>query len=260
MAYEKDDGGGAYGSVVEVGEGGGVDVLVGGGGFADGDAGGFGGDAGLDEVVGEGAEVAAGHVDDQGSVFGEGTGPFGGDFELAGGVMGGGEDELRGRGAVGKGRAKVGGYGEGGGDAGDDLEGDVVFVEKGYLFACAAEDEGVAGFETKDGAAVARMVEHEGVDLGLGDTGLAAALANGDDLGCGAGEGEDFIGDEVVGEDDVGGLEKVHGVQGEEAGVARACAYEVDGARLGFFVHDFFPGSGLARACSRAKVREGHWS
>ena len=123
-----------------------MDVLVGGGGFADGDAGGFWGDAGLDEVVGEGAEVAAGHVDDQGGVFGEGSGPFGCDFELACGVVGGGEDELGGGGAVGQGRAEVGGYGEGGGDAGDDLEGDVVFAEEGDLFACAAEDEGVAGF------------------------------------------------------------------------------------------------------------------
>ena len=109
------------------------------------------------------------------------------------------------------------------------------------------------------------MLEHEGVDLGLGDARLAATLADGDDFGGGAGEGEDFFGDEIVGEDDVGGLEKMNGVKGQEAGVSGACSCKVDGARLGFFVHDFFSGSGLGwiglvRACSRAKVREGHWS
>jgi hypothetical protein len=92
----------------------------------------------------------------------------------------------------------------------------------------------------------------------LRDAGLSAALADGDDLGGGAGEGEDLVGDEVVGEDDVGGLEEVDGSESEETGVAGACSCEIDGARLGFFVHDFFPGSGLVRACSRAKVREGH--
>ena len=52
MADEKDDGSGAYGVVFELSKSGGVDVLFGRGGFADGDARGFGRDAGLDEVVG----------------------------------------------------------------------------------------------------------------------------------------------------------------------------------------------------------------
>lgn len=237
-----------------------MDVFVGGGGFADGDAGGFGGDAGLDEVVGQGAEVAAGHVDDQRGVFGEGSRPLGGDFELARSVVGRGDDEFRGGGAVGEGCAQVSGYSEGCGDARDDLEGDVVFAEEGDLFAGATEDEGVAGFEAEDGAVGAGVLEHEGVDLGLCDAGLATALADGDDFGGGAGEGEDFVGDEVVGEDDLGGLEEVQGSEGEEAGVSGACACEVDVSRLGFFVHDFFSGSGFVRACSRASWREGHWS
>ena len=94
MAYEQDDRGGPNGCVVELGEGGGVDLFFGGGGFADGDAGGFGGDAGADEVVGKGSEVAARHVNHECSVFGEGSGPLWGDFELACGVVGGGEDEF----------------------------------------------------------------------------------------------------------------------------------------------------------------------
>ncbi len=55
------------------------------------------------------------------------------------------------------------------------------------------------------------MGEHEVVDAGLGDAGLAAALADGDDDGGGVGEGEDFVGDEVVGEDDVAGLQEACG-------------------------------------------------
>ena len=78
----------------------------------------------------------------------------GGELDFAGGVVGGGEDELGGGGAVGERGLQGGGYGEGGGDAGDDLEGDVVLAEEGYLFAGAAEDEGVAGFEAEDGAVV----------------------------------------------------------------------------------------------------------
>ena len=61
-------------------------------------------------------------------------------------MVGGGKDELGGGGAVGQGRAEVGGYGEGCGDAGDDLEWDAVFAEEGHLLACATEDEWVAGF------------------------------------------------------------------------------------------------------------------
>ena len=95
MADEEDDWGGTYGVVSRVGGSVvewtcslGVDVL------ADGYAWGFGCDAGGDEVVGEGTEVAAGHVDDKGGVFGEGSGPLGGDLELACGVVGCGEDEF----------------------------------------------------------------------------------------------------------------------------------------------------------------------
>ena len=169
-------------------------------------------------------------------------------MDLAGGVVGGGEDELGGGGAVGERGLQGGGYGEGGGDAGDDLEGDVVLAEEGYLFAGAAEDEWVAGFEAEDGAVPLRgVLEHEGVDAGLGDAGLAAAFAYGDDEGGGAGEVEDFVGDEVVGEDDVAGLEELGGAEGEEGGVAGACSYEVDGAGC-FSVRgslDFVSGEGI---------------
>jgi len=265
MAYQEDHRGGAYGGVFEGCESGRVDVFVRRAGFADGYAGGDGGDAGGDEVVGECAEVAAGHVDDERGVFGEGSCPLRGQFELACGVVGGSEDELRGRAAVGERSLQVGGYGEGGGDAGDDLKGDLGFAEEGDLFTGAAEDERVTGFEPEDGASLRRVFEHEGVNAGLGDARLSATLADGDDVGGGAGEREDLIGDEVVGEDDVGGLDEREGAEGEQIGVAGARSDEVDVAGLGFSAHclasgfrTFAAGSGLILACSRAITREGH--
>jgi hypothetical protein len=77
------------------------------------------------------------------------------------------------------------------------------------------------------------VFEHERVDSGLGDAGLAAAFAYGHDEGGGRGEGEDFIGDEVVGQDDVGGLQETERAQGQEFRIAGACSYEVDDARDG---------------------------
>ena len=52
-------------------------------------------------------------------------------------------------------------------------------------------------------------------------------------MGGGVGVGEDFGGDEVVGEDDVAGLEKVERAEGKKRGVAGAGSDEVDVAGLG---------------------------
>jgi hypothetical protein len=81
------------------------------------------------------------------------------------------------------------------------------------------------------------VLEHEGVDACLGDAGLAAALADGDDLGGGAYESEDLVRDEIVGEDDVCGAEEIGGAQGEEIWIAGACSYEIDVAGLSACVH-----------------------
>ena len=81
---------------------------------------------------------------------------------------------------------------------------------------------------------LAGMLEHEIVDLGLGNARLAAALADGDDERGGAGEFEDLVGDEVVGKDDVGGLDELDGADGEEIWVAGTGSGEVDVAGLGF--------------------------
>lgn len=73
MPDEEDYGGRADVSGAETFECGGGDLLVGCGGFADGDAGCGGEDSGVDEVGGEGGKVAAGHVDNERGVVGEGS-------------------------------------------------------------------------------------------------------------------------------------------------------------------------------------------
>ena len=144
-------------------------------------------------------------------------------------------------------------------------------AEGGDLLAGAAEDEGVAGLEAEDGIAGACSIEHEGVDLGLGDARLPAALADGEGAGGGVGEGEDSGGDEVVGEDEGGGGEEAGGAEGEEVGVAGAGADEVDVTGLGCGTRRsrFLLGSsggwgwagwGWCRAWRRARVREGQAS
>ena len=142
----------------------------------------------------------------------------------------------------------------GGGDAGDDLEGDLGGAEGFDLLVGAAEDEGIAGFEADDGLVAGSVEEHEGVDAGLSDAGLAAAFADGDDEGGGGGEGEDLGGDEIVGEDDVGVLQEMEGAEGEEGGVAGTGSYEVDAAGewrwLGGRAHS--SRLGLVRAWARA--------
>ena len=153
----------------------------------------------------EGGEVAAGHVEDEGGLWGEGAFPDDG-IGFAGGVVGGGEDEFGGGVAVGEGGFERGGDGEGGGDAGNDVKGDAGGAESFDLFVGAAEDEGVSGLEAEDGLCCTGVGDHHGVDLGLGDAGLATAFADGGELSLRVGKGEDLGGDEVVVEDDGSGL------------------------------------------------------
>jgi len=259
-ANEQDDRGGTDVRTGELAERGGVDVLLRGGGTGDCGAGSRGCDAGGNEVLGERLEVPAGHVDDECGVVWEGSGPAGRQGKLAGGMVRCGKDELRRTSAIGERSLQRGGDCEGGGDAGDDLEGDLMLAEEGDLLSGATEDKRVAGLEPDDRAFIACVFEEELMDPGLCDPRLAAALADGDDERGGASEGQDLVGDEVVWEDDVSGLEQVCGAQGEESGVAGACSDEVDATWFCVWDRDhaFSAGMGLVRACSRASRREGH--
>ncbi len=137
-----------------------------------------------------------------------------------------------------------GGDGEGGGDAGDDFEGDAGGAEGFDFLVGAAEDEGVAGFEAQTDGRAPAWVSMSGWMPAWVMRGWPQRFADRDDEGGGAGEGEDFVGDEVVGEDDVGGLEEAVGAEGEEVGVAGAGADEVDVAGFGLQL-DFGVGEGV---------------
>jgi hypothetical protein len=69
------------------------------------------------------------------------------------------------------------------------------------------------------------VVDHERVDFVLRDVFCAAALADVDSFSGWRGKREDGFGNEVVVEDDLGGLDEAERANGEEFGVAGACAY-----------------------------------
>jgi len=147
--------------------------------------------------------------------------------------MCGSEDELRGGGAVGEWRLEGGSRGEGGGDAGDDLEGDVRGSEGSDLLAGAAEDERISRLQTEDGLAGAGAMDDECMDLRLGDARLAATFRYRKELGGGVGELENLGRDETVGENEGGGGKKAVGAKGKEAGVAGPGTDEVDVSGFG---------------------------
>ena len=137
-------------------QGGGEGLLVGAGSPADDGGGGLWRGAGGEEFLGEGGQGFDAHVEDEGAAGGEEVGE-GGVVDALGIVgrvfffVGGDEGDGGGEVAVGDGDAGVGGGSDAGSDAGDDREGDLVFVEVFGFFAAAAEDVGVAAFETDDG-------------------------------------------------------------------------------------------------------------
>ena len=102
--------------------------------------------------------------------------------------------------------------------------------ERGHLFRGAAKDERVAALEADDGAMRGGRVDHERVDFVLRDGFCAAALADVDNFRAGRGEIENCLRDKVVVQDDVGGLDEAQGFDGEQVGIAGACADEVDRA------------------------------
>ena len=104
--------------------------------------------------------------------------------------------------------------------------------ERGDFFGSTAKDERVAALEADDAAIRARMLDHQRVDLFLSDALCAAAFADVDDFGGGRSEIENRLRNEVVVEDDVGGLDKAQRFDGEQVGIARAGADERDLALL----------------------------
>ena len=209
--------------------------------------------------------MTSGHVEGKGGLVGKGASPEGGDAVLVGGMMSGCEDEAARGGSVGERGLEGGGGSEGAGDTGDDLDGDVGGTEGFEFFSGPPEDEGVAGLQAKDGGSGACSFDHHGVDLGLSDARLAAALAHAGQGSFGVGEVENLGRNEIIVKNNGGGLEEAEGTEGEEVGVAGTSTCQVDGSGQGGGArrdrrHDLAssgPTLGLVRACWRARVRDG---
>ena len=130
--------------------------------------------------------------------------------------------------AMGERHAGVGGDAERRGDAGDDLERNAGIGQRLGLFAAAAEDERVAAFEADHGEAAARALDQHGADLVLRERVGGFLLADVEALGVRRRERQERVGGEVVVEDGVGLLEDAAAFEGEQFGIARAGADEVD--------------------------------
>ncbi len=102
----------------------------------------------------------------------------------------------------------IGRSGERGRNARDDLIGDAGLAERRELFAGAPKDHRVAGFEARHALALARQAGQQGVDLRLGEGMVTLALAHRDALGVPPAHFDDRVGDQLVVDDDVGGLQQ----------------------------------------------------
>jgi hypothetical protein len=125
------------------------------------------------------------------------------------------------------------GGGRGGGDAGHNLKRNCGSGEGGDLFGGAAEVEWIAALEADDAAVRLGVFDHQLVDLVLGDDFCATALAYVMNFGGGSGELKDGLGDKVIVQKDVGGLNQAQSFYGEQVGVAGAGADQRDGSAPG---------------------------
>ena len=188
----------------------------------DGHGGRFGRPSAGDQLAGELGEGRQAHENDE---F-----PDVADFVPIDGVDGVAGHESDGGGvlAMGEGDAGVGGDAERGGDSGDDLESDAGIGEGLGLFAAAAEDEGVAALEADDGQSTAGALDQHAADFILGEFVGGLLFADIDAFGARRGEFEESGRGEVVVEDGVGESENATAFDGDQLGVAGACADQID--------------------------------
>ena len=92
----------------------------------------------------------------------------------------------------------------------------------------AAEHEGIAALEPDHRAPEARLLDQAGVDLALGETVAARALAGEHAQRSGWRLIEQDRVDEAIVDDHVGGPENLEPAHGHEPGVARTRADEID--------------------------------
>jgi hypothetical protein len=126
--------------------------------------------------------------------------------------------------------AERGRRGEPRGDAVDDLEPDARGVERRAFLAAAPEHHGVAALQAHDDPSGARLGHHQALDEVLRRRLASAPLADANHARVGPGVGEHLFRDEIVGEHDVGALQRPHRLQRQQLRVAGTGAHEVDEA------------------------------
>ncbi len=199
----------------------------------------------VDELAGDGRQGLDAHVDDDGADAGGQLVP--GDVgQLLVRVLVAGDERHRGRVfTVGDGDAGVGGRGRGRGHPGDDLEVDALGHQFLDLLGAPAEDERVAALQPDDHLAELGVLHEQFVDAVLGKgVQTATFLAGIDELRVFRHVVEQLGAGEIVVDDHLGVLEQVFAAQGDESGITRAGADEVD----------------FAGALWRRRSGYGHWS
>ena len=120
----------------------------------------------------------------------------------------------------------VGGGGDGGGDAGDLLEGDAVGGERLQLLAAPAEDEGVAPLEAHYVAPRQGLLQENAVDLLLGHLVVGGLLAHVDSPGLRRDHGENGRAHQPVVDHHLRLTEGRKALQGQKARVPGARPYQ----------------------------------
>src|SRR5439155_17658063 len=124
--------------------------------------------------------------------------------------------------------AGVGGYRDRGAHTGDDLERDPGDCERLGLLRSPTEHERVTTLEPDDPATEPGVADQEGMDHGLGQGVVAAALAREDAEGTGRRLGEDSRVDQAIVDDDLRREQDLAGAAGQEPWISRPRADEID--------------------------------
>ena len=133
---------------------------------------------------------------------------------------------------------RIGGNGDGGGHAGDDLEWDARLPEDLSLLAAAAEDERVAAFEAGHDVPPPGLLDEAPVDLLLGEGVIGPLFAGVDPAGLLSGMEEDLRADQMVIEDHIRLPDALRPAEGDQPRIARPGADDIN---LAFLPHESLP-------------------
>jgi len=114
----------------------------------------------------------------------------------------------------------IGGNGDGGRHAGDDLERDASLPERLRLLAATAEDEGVAALEPGHHRPLPGLLDEAPVDLILGEGVIAPLLAGIDQTSLLPGVAQDLRVDQMVVDDHLRLPDTRNPAQGDQARIA----------------------------------------